>query len=51
MKLMTTMSKDGNATKYYEKSVVKEHISKMEPLTEKLPKLYIYKFVIANLDK
>ena len=28
---MTTISKDGNATEHYEKSVVTEHISTMEP--------------------
>ena len=47
--ILTIISKDGNATEYYEKSVVTEHISKMEPLKEKFPKLYFYKFVIANL--
>ena len=46
---MTTISKDGNATEHYEKSVVTEHISTMEPHTEKIPKLYFYKFVIVNL--
>ena len=29
--MLTIISKDGNATEYYEKSVVTEHISKMEP--------------------
>ena len=48
--ILTIISKDGNATEYYEKSVVTEHISKMEPLKEKFPKLYFYKFVIANLE-
>ena len=48
--ILTIISKDGNATEYYEKSVVTEHISKMEPLTERFPKLYFYKFVIANLE-
>jgi hypothetical protein len=47
--ILTIISKDGNATEYYEKSVVTEQISKMEPLKEKFPKLYFYKFVIANL--
>ena len=47
--ILTIISKDGNATEDYEKSVVTEHISKMEPLKEKFPKLYFYKFVIANL--
>ena len=46
---MTTISKDGNATEHYEKSVVTEHISTMEPVTKKIPKIYIYKFVIVNL--
>ena len=49
--ILTIISKDGNATEYYEKSVVTEHISKMEPLKEKFPKLYFYKFVIANLGQ
>ena len=48
--ILTIISKDGNATECYEKSVVTEHISKMEPLKEKIPKLYFYKFVIVNLD-
>ena len=30
-RIMTTISKDGNATEHYEKSVVTEHISTMEP--------------------
>ena len=37
-RILTTISKDGNATEYYEKSVVTEHISKMEPLKERFPK-------------
>ena len=46
--ILTTISKDGNATEYHEKSVVTEHISTMEPLNEKIPKLYFYKFVTVN---
>ena len=48
---MTTISKDGNATEHYEKSVVTEHISTREPVKGKSPKIYIYKYVIANLVK
>ena len=48
-RILTTISKDGNATEYYEKSVVTEHIPKMEPVKEKIPKLYFYKFVTVNL--
>ena len=53
--ILTIISKDGNATEYYEKCVV-THISKMgdpkmEPHKEKFPKLYFYKFVIAYLGK
>ena len=47
--IVTTISKDGNTTEYYEKSVVTEHISTMEPVKEKNSKVYIYKFVIVNL--
>ena len=47
--VLTLKSKDGNATEHYEKSVVKEHISTMEPGKGKSPKLYFYKFAIANL--
>ena len=48
-RIAITISKDGNATEYYEKNVVTEHISTMEPGKEKIPKLYFYKFVIDNL--
>ena len=48
-RIMTIISKDGNATEHYEKSVATEHISTMEPVTKKIPKIYIYKFVIVNL--
>ena len=48
---MTSISKDGNATEHYEKSVVTEHISTMEPGKGKSPKIYFYKFVIVNLEK
>ena len=48
-RIAITISKDGNATEYYEKNVVTEHISTMEPGKEKNPKLYFYKFVIDNL--
>ena len=48
---MTTISKDGNATEHYQKSVGKEHISTREPVKGKSPKIYIYKYVIANLAK
>ena len=48
-RIMTTISKDGNATEHYEKSVVTEHISTREPVKGKSPKIYIYKYVIANL--
>ena len=48
-RIMTTISKDGNATEHYEKSVVTEHISTMEPGKGKSPKLYFFKFVIVNL--
>ena len=37
--IVTTISKDGNTTEYYEKSVVTEHISTMEPVTEKMPEI------------
>ena len=47
--IVTTISKDGNTTEYYEKSVVTEHISPREPVKGKSPKIYIYKYVIANL--
>ena len=37
--ILTTISKDNNAAEYYKKSVVTEHISTMEPVTEKIPKI------------
>ena len=47
--ILNIISKDGNATEHYQKSVVKEHISTREPVKGKSPKIYIYKYVIANL--
>ena len=47
--ILNIISKDGNATKHYQKSVGKEHISTREPVKGKSPKIYIYKYVIANL--
>ena len=47
--ILNIISKDGNATEHYQKSVGKEHISTREPVKGKSPKIYIYKYVIANL--
>ena len=47
--ILNIISKDGNATEHCQKSVGKEHISTREPVKGKSPKIYIYKYVIANL--
>ena len=37
--IQTIISKDGNPTEHHQKSVATEHISTMEPVTEKVPKI------------
>ena len=37
--ILTVISKDGNPTEHHQKSVATEHISTMEPVTEKVPKI------------